>query len=90
VFILSSKMAIFYGLYTYFVHSLFTLNIVFIPSVMAALLAAIPIFPPYAVALFGVFELWLVRGESVAALVFAGASIAPLFFADPAFYREVK
>jgi len=83
-------MAIFYGLYTYFVHSLFTLNIVFIPSVMAALLAAIPIFPPYAVALFGVFELWLVRGESVAALVFAGASIAPLFFADPAFYREVK
>lgn len=28
---LSSKMAVFYGLYTYFVHSLFDLNVVFVP-----------------------------------------------------------
>lgn len=32
VFVLSAKMSIFYGLYTYFVHSLFNLNVVFIPS----------------------------------------------------------
>ncbi|KAL7075094.1 hypothetical protein ACQ4LE_005906 [Meloidogyne hapla] len=90
VFLLSTKMAIFYGLYTYFIHSLFTLNVVFIPSMLAAILAAVPIFPPYIVGLFGVVELWLVRGEPIAAMVFASASIAPLFFADPAFYREVK
>ncbi|CAK5038104.1 unnamed protein product [Meloidogyne enterolobii] len=88
VFLLSTKMAIFYGLYTYFIHSLFTLNVVFIPSMLAAILAAVPIFPPYIVGLFGVVELWLVRGEPIA--VFACSSIAPLFFADPAFYREVK
>lgn len=32
VFVLSAKMSIFYGFYTYFVHSLFDLNIVFVPS----------------------------------------------------------
>ena len=32
VFVLSAKMALFYGLYTYFVHSLFNLNVIFIPS----------------------------------------------------------
>uniref|UniRef100_A0A914IAV4 Transmembrane protein n=1 Tax=Globodera rostochiensis TaxID=31243 RepID=A0A914IAV4_GLORO len=90
VFVLSAKMAIFYGLYTYFVHSIFSLNVVIMPSMLAALLAAIPIFPPYSVALFGIVELYLVRGEPIVALAFVGASVAPLFFADPVFYRELK
>ncbi|CAL2037054.1 unnamed protein product [Caenorhabditis brenneri] len=90
VFILSAKMAVFYGLYTYFVHSLFDLNIVFVPSMAATLFAAIPIMPPYIVAIFGIVELWLVRGEGAAALVFALASFAPVMFADATFYKEVK
>ncbi|CAB3402548.1 unnamed protein product [Caenorhabditis bovis] len=90
VFVLSAKMAVFYGLYTYFVHSLFDLNIVFVPSMAASLFAAIPIMPPYIVAIFGIFELYLVRGEGAAALVFALASFAPQMFADATFYREVK
>ena len=32
VFVLSAKMSVFYGLYTYFVHSLFDLNVIFVPS----------------------------------------------------------
>ncbi|CAP29333.2 Protein CBG09778 [Caenorhabditis briggsae] len=90
VFILSAKMAVFYGLYTYFVHSLFDLNIVFVPSMAATLFAAIPIMPPYIVAIFGIVELWLVRGEGAAALVFTLASFAPVMFADATFYKEVK
>lgn len=90
VFVLSTKMAIFYGLYTYFVHSLFAMNIVFLPSMLAAIFAAIPIFPSYSVALFGIVECWLVRGDPIAAAVFTCASVAPIFFADPAFYRELK
>ncbi|CAI2347553.1 unnamed protein product [Caenorhabditis sp. 36 PRJEB53466] len=90
VFVLSAKMAVFYGLYTYFVHSLFDLNIVFVPSMLASLFAAIPIMPPYIVAIFGIVELWLVRGEGAAALVFTLASFAPVMFADATFYKEVK
>lgn len=59
-------------------------------SVVAAIFAAIPIVPPYAVAVFGIIELYLVRGETAAAIVFGLANIAPLFFADAAFYSEIK
>ncbi|KJH43089.1 hypothetical protein DICVIV_10910 [Dictyocaulus viviparus] len=90
VFVLSSKMAIFYGLYTYFIHTLFDLNVVFVPCMLAALFAAIPIMPTYIVSLFGVFELWLVRGELSATVVFAVLSFAPQMFANATFYKEVK
>uniref|UniRef100_A0A7E4UX04 Histidine kinase n=1 Tax=Panagrellus redivivus TaxID=6233 RepID=A0A7E4UX04_PANRE len=90
VFVLSAKMAVFYGLYTYFVHSLFDLNIVFVPSLMAAIFAAIPIVPPYSVLVFGAVELFIIRQEVAAGIVFALMCVAPLGFADAAFYREVK
>uniref|UniRef100_A0A1I7XRY3 Transmembrane protein 245 n=1 Tax=Heterorhabditis bacteriophora TaxID=37862 RepID=A0A1I7XRY3_HETBA len=90
VFVLSSKMAVFYALYTYFIHSLFDLNVVFVPSMLASLFAAVPIMPPYIVCIFGVFELWLVRGENAAAFIFAIMSFAPQMFADTTFYREIK
>jgi predicted PurR-regulated permease PerM len=90
VFVLSAKMAVFWGLYTAFVHSLFDLNVIFIPSILAACLAATPIVPPYSVLIFGAVELYLIRGEMAAGIVFTVMSIAPLMFADIAFYREVK
>ncbi|KAK6024050.1 hypothetical protein OSTOST_10149, partial [Ostertagia ostertagi] len=90
VFVLSSKMAVFYGLYTYFVHSLFDLNVVFVPCMLASLFAAIPIMPPYIVCIFGFLELWLVRSELSVAIVFVIMSFAPSMFVDATFYREVK
>ncbi|CAJ0578798.1 unnamed protein product, partial [Mesorhabditis spiculigera] len=90
VFVLSIKMSVFYGLYTYFVHSLFGLNIVFLPSLVASIFAAIPIMPPYIVCIFGFVELYIVRGEFTAAIVFILMSISPIMFVDAAFYKEVK
>ncbi|KAI6200985.1 hypothetical protein M3Y96_00792800 [Aphelenchoides besseyi] len=90
VFVLSAKMSIFYGLYTYFVHTVFDLHITFIPSLFAAGLASVPVVPPYAVAIFGAIELYAVRAETAATVVFCLVSIAPLFFADLTFYSEVK
>jgi len=90
VFVLSSKMSIFYGLYTYFTHSLFGLHIVFVPSILASVFAAIPIVPPYVVGLLGFIELFLVRGETFSGITFALLCVAPLFFADAAFYREIR
>ncbi|GMT19079.1 hypothetical protein PFISCL1PPCAC_10376, partial [Pristionchus fissidentatus] len=90
VFGLSAKMALFYGLYTYFVHSLFGLNIVFVPSMVASLFAAIPIMAPWTVSVVGLIELWLVRDEAPAAILFMVSSLAPMAFADAKFYSEVK
>jgi hypothetical protein len=45
---------------------------------------------PYMVAGVGIVELAFVRGETAAAVVFVIASLAPLMFADAAFYREIK
>lgn len=73
---------------------MFSLNYLLIKllllSVIASCLAAVPIVPPYSVAIFGVIELFLVRGEGTVTIFFLLCSIAPLMFADSAFYREVK
>lgn len=57
---------------------------------LAAVFAAIPIVPPYLVGIFGFVELFLVRGETIAGIIFAITSIAPVMFADKAFYLEIK
>lgn len=58
--------------------------------VVAAGFAAVPIVPPYAVAVCGAIELFVVRGEGAATLCFLLASLAPVGFADATFYREVR
>ena len=57
---------------------------------LASLFAAIPILPAYSVLIFGAIELYFIRQETVAAIVFSVLSVAPIGFADAAFYREVK
>ena len=99
-------MSTFYFLYFYIAHSLFTLNIVFIPSceslvdlppavnsfssVLAAILASVPLLPAYSVAVLGVIELYVVRGEVAAAVVFVLVSVTPFFAVDSVFYSEVQ
>ncbi|KAI6214673.1 hypothetical protein M3Y94_00296500 [Aphelenchoides besseyi] len=79
VFVLSAKMSIFYGLYTYFVHTCWPVVWLLFPSCR-----------PHAVAIFGAIELYAVRAETAATVVFCLVSVAPLFFADLTFYAEVK
>lgn len=57
---------------------------------LAAIFATIPIVPPYLVAIFGLVELFFVRGENVAGIIFAVTTVAPVLFADKAFYQEIK
>ncbi|KAK6101330.1 putative integral membrane protein [Brugia pahangi] len=92
VFVLSAKMSLFYGLYTYFIHAVFDINVVFIPSIklLAAVFASIPVMAPCVVCIFGFLELYFAEHEVAAAVLFVLISLAPKVFADTAFYNELR
>ena len=90
VFYATFKMIIFYGLYTWFLHSVFEIGIVFLPSLCAAILAAVPIVGAYWASLPGVFQLWLIEDRGAAAFAFFCFHMLPLSFVDGEIYADIK
>ncbi|VDP03285.1 unnamed protein product [Soboliphyme baturini] len=90
VFIITFKMATFYGFYLWFLYSLFDLTVSVIPTVSASVLAAVPFVAPYWACLPGVLELWLIKGNSILAIGLAVSSFVPSFIVDPYFYEELN
>ncbi len=88
VFIASLKIAAFYGLYTYVLHTLFGSNLVFLPAVIASICAVT--LKSYWAALPGCLDLWLVQQRPLSALILLLAQIIPVYVVDTAIYSEVK
>lgn len=90
VFVVSLKMGAFYGLYTWFTHVVFSVQIIFIPSALAALLAVVPLVGTYVACFPGIVELWLINGQPLHALLLFLAHYLPTLVIDTAFYSEMK
>lgn len=90
VFLTSLKMSFFYGFYTWIIHSMFQVNIVYVPSILAAIFAFLPILGTYWASLPGVLELWLIENQPFYALCFLVLHILPTYVVDMAIYSDIK
>ncbi|CAG7832253.1 unnamed protein product [Allacma fusca] len=90
VFHASFKMAAFYGMWTWLIHTLFQVNIVFVPAIFAGLFAAVPLLMPYWAAFPAVLELWLIQDHWPKALCMLLAQMAPMSAVDTQIYSEIS
>ncbi|KAB7497521.1 Transmembrane protein [Armadillidium nasatum] len=90
VFKASFKMGLFYGMWTWLLHSIFATNIVYIPSVLGALFGAVPLVGTYWAAVPGALELAWGHESPFLGLLLIAAQLLPLSCVDTAFYAEIK
>ncbi|XP_054266292.1 transmembrane protein 245 isoform X2 [Macrosteles quadrilineatus] len=86
----SFKLAVFYGMWTWLIHNLFQMNIVYIPSVLAAMLAVVPALGTYWACLPAVLDLWLAQGKKFHAITLAVCQFLPTLFVDATIYTEIN
>ena len=69
---------------------MFQVNIIYVPSILAAIFAFLPILGTYWASIPGILELWLIRNEPFYALFFLILHILPTYVVDMAIYSDIK
>ncbi|XP_073999911.1 transmembrane protein 245 isoform X2 [Rhodnius prolixus] len=86
----SAKLSIFYGLWTWLVHTLFQSNIVYMPAVFASVLGVVPVLGTYWACLPAILDLWLMQDSKVRAIALFLAQIFPTAVVETTVYNEIK
>lgn len=90
VFSATFKMSAFYGMWTWFIHNLFAIRIVYLPTVFAAILGAIPFLGTYWAGVPAILNLWLAQDRAIEAIIFAVFQFLPTYVVDTTIYKEIK
>ncbi|KAL6267048.1 hypothetical protein P5V15_000124 [Pogonomyrmex californicus] len=89
VFAATFKLASFFGIWTWFVHNLFQVKIVYLPSALATMLGAVPFLDVYFACIPATIELWFTRGSMIA-ITFFLFHFLPCNIVVTEFYKEIK
>ncbi|XP_011151880.1 transmembrane protein 245 isoform X2 [Harpegnathos saltator] len=89
VFAATFKLASFFGMWTWFIHNLFQVKIVYLPSAFATMLGAVPFLDAYFACIPTTVELWFTRGSMIAILFFL-FHFLPCNIVVTEFYKEIK
>lgn len=89
VFAATFKLASFFGMWTWFIHNLFQVKIVYLPSALATMLGAVPFLDAYFACIPATIELWFTRGSMIA-IPFFLFHFLPCNIVVTEFYKEIK
>ncbi|KMQ90197.1 transmembrane protein c9orf5 [Lasius niger] len=89
VFAATFKLASFFGMWTWFIHNLFQVKIVYLPSALATVLGAVPFLDAYFACIPATIELWFTRGSMIA-IPFFLFHFLPCNIVVTEFYKEIK
>ncbi|GAB0092494.1 transmembrane protein 245 [Sergentomyia squamirostris] len=86
----TGKIALFHGLFTWLTHTIFSVNVIYLPSVLATILAAAPFLGSYWCALPAFFDLWLAQDRFWMAVILISLHFFIPTTVDAAVYADIK
>lgn len=89
VFAATFKLASFFGMWTWFIHNMFQVKIVYLPTTFATIFGALPFLDAYFACIPATLELWFSRGPMMAILFFM-FHFLPYNIVVTEFYKEIK